>query len=67
MYTIAFRNKLLAVYFGTLALAKLVLTLASSFLPPFMLLALPSPPPPIPTDTFNLCPVVKHLGSIWFP
>jgi len=50
-------NKLVAVYFGALALARLAVTLASLFLRPVTLMDLP----PIPVDAFNLCPVVVDL------
>jgi len=49
------KNKILVVYFGTLALARLVMGLAS-FLHPVTFLDLP----PIPIEAFNLCPTVAH-------
>ena len=57
MYAITFRNKIVAVYFGTLAFARLAVTLASAFLQPVTFIELP----PVPVDAFNLCPVVVHL------
>jgi len=57
VYAITFRNKILAVYFGTLALARLAVSLASSFARPVAFVDLP----PIPIDAFNFCPVLPNL------
>ena len=57
VYAITFKNKILAVYFGTLALARLAVSLASAFARPVAFVDLP----PIPIDAFNFCPVVPNL------
>jgi len=43
-------------YFGTMALARLALSLAACFLRPVEFTDLP----PIPIDAFNLCPIVAR-------
>lgn len=57
VYAITFRNKILAAYFGTLVLARLTVSLASSFVQPVIFTDLP----PIPINTFGFCPIVAHL------
>ena len=56
IYAVTFRNKILAVYFGVLALTKLAVSLAS-FVEHVTNLHLPS----IPLDVFNLCAVFAPL------
>ena len=58
MYAITAANKFLAVYFGALALCKLVVNLAA-FLRPVGLLELP----PIPLDIFKTCAFIPHSRS----
>ena len=55
IYAITFKNKILIVYFGILAVARFAVGLAS-FLQPATFLDLP----PIPIEAFNLCPTVAH-------
>jgi hypothetical protein len=50
IYAITLGNKILMVYFGTLALARLAVSLASSFVKPPVIATLPH----IPVDAFNL-------------
>jgi len=57
VYAISFRNKTLVVYFGTLASARLAVSLASAFARPVAFVDLP----PIPIDALNFCPVVPNL------
>ena len=57
IYAITFGNNILAVYFGTLALARLAMSLATSFIKTPAVVALP----PVPLDVFDLCGVVAHL------
>ena len=57
IYAISFKNKFVAVYFGTLALLRLILSLASTFLRPMTLFGVPN----LPIDTSNLCPTNIHL------
>ena len=52
-----FKNKILAAYLGTLAFARLVVSLATSFTKPPTIVNLP----PLPVDAFNLCGIVTHL------
>ena len=63
VYAITFGNKILAVYFGTLALARLAVSLASSFVRPVAFVDLP----PIPIDAFNFCAVVPQLQFRFVP
>ena len=44
-------------YFGSLALARFILTLVSSVSRPVTFINLPQ----IPVDAFNMCPVQVHL------
>lgn len=62
VYAITFRNRPLAVYFGTLVLSKIALGLTSSFRKPPTIIALP----PIPIDAFNLCAITVDLHLILF-
>ena len=59
-----FRNKLLAVYFGVLALARLVGTLVTWLIKPPVYIDFPK----IPVDAFNLCGTStiadRHLKAI---
>lgn len=52
-----FKNKILTAYLVTLALARLAVSLATSFVKPAMIVDLP----PLPVDAFDLCGVVIHL------
>ena len=52
-----FKNKILAAYLGSLALARLAVSLATSFVKPPTIVSLP----PLPVDAFNLCGIVVHL------
>ena len=45
------------VYFGALALARLTVALAASFIKPPTIVDLPS----LPVDSFNLCGIIVHL------
>ncbi|KAF9646546.1 hypothetical protein BDM02DRAFT_3188752 [Thelephora ganbajun] len=57
VYAITFKNKMLVVYFGTLALARLAMSLASAFTKPPAIIDLPR----IPVDAFNLCGIMVTL------
>ena len=52
-----FKNKILTTYLGTLALARLAVSFATSFLKPPTIVGLP----PLPVDAFDLCGIVVHL------
>ena len=57
IYAITFKNKILAVYFGSLALTRVAMTLASTFTKPPVIISLPR----IPVDAFNLCGIKIDL------
>ena len=64
LYAITFRNKILAVYFGTLTLARLAMALAKAFIKPPTFVELPL----VPVDAFNVCgPVVDDLRFMLVP
>lgn len=58
IYAISLGNKILVAYFGTMALARLSLSLASSFAKPVAVMALPRIPE---IDAFNLCGLIITL------
>ena len=64
IHALTSRNKLFTVYFGTLALARLVASLVTWLINPPVYMDLPQ----IPVDAFNLCGtttiVNPHLRSI---
>ena len=55
IYALTSRNKILAVYFGSLSLTRLVVSLVS-YLQPVTFLLLP----PIPLDIFKMCTFITH-------
>ena len=57
IYAITFKNKILAAYFGALAVTRLTVTLVASFVQPPTVVDLP----PLPIDAFNLCGIVANL------
>lgn len=57
LYAITSKNKILAAYFGTLALARLAMTLASTFSVSPTIINLPQ----VPIDAFDLCAVVVEF------
>lgn len=57
VYAISSKNKLLAVYLGTLASAKFIVTLASSFIRPPVIVMFP----PLPVDAAKLCGYVMDF------
>jgi len=52
-----FKNKILVAYLGTLALARLAVSLVTAFIKPPTIVDLP----PLPVDAFDLCGIVVHL------
>lgn len=58
IYAISLGNRMLVAYFGTMALARLTLSLASSFANPIAVVNLPRIPE---IDAFNLCGLIIDL------
>ena len=57
VYALTLRNKFVAVYFGTLALTRFAISLASPLAKPVGVFDLP----PIPIETFNLCLMIPQF------
>ena len=63
MYAVTCRNKILAVCFGTLVLARLTMELVTTLVEsPTVVDA-----PPIPTDVFNFCTIIIDLRLMLIP
>ena len=62
MYAITSKNKILAVYFGTLVLARLIISLVTSLVkhPTAIMYG-------IPVDAFNLCEIIINLQFMSIP
>ena len=63
IYALTFRNKILVVYFGTLAVARLVAAFTASVVRPFTFVDLSQ----IPADAFNLCGIVVEFPFMIIP
>ena len=63
IYAISFKNRILVVYFGTLALARLAATFAANFAKPPVYAPLPA----LPIDAFGLCGVHVDLSLTFIP
>ena len=63
VYAITFKNKILAVYCGTLTLARLSMALATAFFKPPTFIDLPA----LPIDAFNMCLSVVDLRLMLIP
>jgi len=63
IYAITSKNKLLTVYFGALALARMAVPFVSAIVEPPTITNLP----PIPIDFFNLCAVKINLQLMVIP
>jgi len=63
VYAITSKNKIFAVYFGIMVLARTALALALSFRKPPAV----TPLPPLPIDAFSLCAVVVDLRLMLIP
>jgi len=63
IYAITLKNKVLAVYFVALSLARLSLSLASSFANTPSITTFPE----IPVDAFNLCRIIAQLKFKFVP
>jgi len=63
VYAITFRNKRLAVYFGTLILARFTIGLVAAFIKPPTILEFPL----VPVDAFNQCATIVNLHLMLIP
>lgn len=63
VYAITSKNRIIAVYLGTLVLAKLITNFITGFLKPPSVV----PIPPIPLDFFNMCTMNVDLHLMVIP
>ena len=63
MYAITFKNKIIGVYFGTLTLARLATSLASTFIGPPTFVDLSQ----LPIGTFGMCGIIVDLQFMIVP
>ena len=63
VYAVTRKNKILAVYLGTLVLARLIISLASTFIKHPKTIDIYA----YPIDAFNMCVIITDLRPMSFP